>query len=377
MSLCPRRQPVPWLSSAKRASAHPSESAKGDPSRDTSAVGAFRVIVQFGQQYAERVPLPCKKKKKEKRQEPQHRPWPCERCPGFDQPLSERAAKLQDPAIPISWRGGDIMLGRTELRSAAFGVSEGCKGLALSEQWVGVSSCYPFSLPLPSCCPHTHPTSAVCWRTPSCPGLSLCTSSEAIESGLGDPASSLGDGDGRRTVLCPQTYSAEQSPTIVHGVGVQVWTSLSDPPSPSPATGAEQDPFRSAQETQALILLGGDGSHCMSESRACSIFSPHSLVPRRAGDAGPCPTCSGRSAGPVPPRDGGHRPVPVPDHHQGSDCEPSPADSPSSNSVRAPSAGGRMCPAFHLWEPVFMEAKCLESPKLYLSGQSMCAMDAL
>ncbi|KAM6194142.1 fas-binding factor 1 [Sarcoramphus papa] len=32
------RQPVPWLSTAKRASAHPSESAKGDPSRDASAV---------------------------------------------------------------------------------------------------------------------------------------------------------------------------------------------------------------------------------------------------------------------------------------------------------------------------------------------------
>ncbi|XP_014805008.1 PREDICTED: fas-binding factor 1 isoform X3 [Calidris pugnax] len=31
-------QPVPWLSTAKRASAHPSEAAKGDPSRDTSAL---------------------------------------------------------------------------------------------------------------------------------------------------------------------------------------------------------------------------------------------------------------------------------------------------------------------------------------------------
>ncbi|XP_009699597.1 PREDICTED: fas-binding factor 1, partial [Cariama cristata] len=32
------RGPVPWLSTTKQASAHPSESAKGDPSRDTSAL---------------------------------------------------------------------------------------------------------------------------------------------------------------------------------------------------------------------------------------------------------------------------------------------------------------------------------------------------
>ncbi|NXO59593.1 FBF1 factor, partial [Aramus guarauna] len=32
------RQPAPWLSTTKRASAHPSEAAKGDPSRDTSAL---------------------------------------------------------------------------------------------------------------------------------------------------------------------------------------------------------------------------------------------------------------------------------------------------------------------------------------------------
>ncbi|XP_054702867.1 fas-binding factor 1 isoform X8 [Grus americana] len=32
------RQPVPWLSTAKRASAHPLEAAKGDPSRDASAL---------------------------------------------------------------------------------------------------------------------------------------------------------------------------------------------------------------------------------------------------------------------------------------------------------------------------------------------------
>ncbi|XP_075626608.1 fas-binding factor 1 isoform X2 [Balearica regulorum gibbericeps] len=32
------RQPVPWLSTTKQASAHPSEAAKGDPSRDTSTL---------------------------------------------------------------------------------------------------------------------------------------------------------------------------------------------------------------------------------------------------------------------------------------------------------------------------------------------------
>ncbi|XP_075597669.1 fas-binding factor 1 homolog, partial [Balearica regulorum gibbericeps] len=32
------RQPVPWLSTTKRASAHPSEAAKGDPSRDASTL---------------------------------------------------------------------------------------------------------------------------------------------------------------------------------------------------------------------------------------------------------------------------------------------------------------------------------------------------
>ncbi|NXS66846.1 FBF1 factor, partial [Pandion haliaetus] len=37
-------QLVPWLSTAKRASAHPSEAAKGDPSRDASALGAFYVL---------------------------------------------------------------------------------------------------------------------------------------------------------------------------------------------------------------------------------------------------------------------------------------------------------------------------------------------
>lgn len=65
---------------------------------------------------------------------------------------------------PSSFHGvvGTSCLWHAELRSAAFGVSEGCKGLALTEQWVGVSSCCPFSLPLPSCCPHTRPTSALC-----------------------------------------------------------------------------------------------------------------------------------------------------------------------------------------------------------------------
>lgn len=56
MSLYPCRQPVPWLSTAKQDSAHPSESVQGDPTRDNSALGAFHVIVQFEQQYAGRVP---------------------------------------------------------------------------------------------------------------------------------------------------------------------------------------------------------------------------------------------------------------------------------------------------------------------------------
>uniref|UniRef100_A0A8D0F029 Fas-binding factor 1 C-terminal domain-containing protein n=1 Tax=Strix occidentalis caurina TaxID=311401 RepID=A0A8D0F029_STROC len=56
VSLCPHRPPVPWLSTAKQASAHPSEAAQGDPSRDASAPGAFHVVVWFGQQDAERVP---------------------------------------------------------------------------------------------------------------------------------------------------------------------------------------------------------------------------------------------------------------------------------------------------------------------------------
>ncbi|NWS56135.1 FBF1 factor, partial [Chunga burmeisteri] len=59
------RGPVPWLSTTKQASAHPSEPAKGDSSRDTSALGAFRVVVQFGQQYAEKGPPVLQKKKKE------------------------------------------------------------------------------------------------------------------------------------------------------------------------------------------------------------------------------------------------------------------------------------------------------------------------
>uniref|UniRef100_A0A8B9RT89 Fas binding factor 1 n=1 Tax=Accipiter nisus TaxID=211598 RepID=A0A8B9RT89_9AVES len=52
-------QLVSWLSPAKRASAHPSETAKADPSRDASALGVFRVVVQFGQQYAERAESPA------------------------------------------------------------------------------------------------------------------------------------------------------------------------------------------------------------------------------------------------------------------------------------------------------------------------------
>ena len=66
-------------------------------------------------------------------------------------------SELQDPTIPISWRGGDSVLGRTELHSAAFGVSEGCKGPALSEQWVGVllSLLSPFLL-------HPHSSHSCC-----------------------------------------------------------------------------------------------------------------------------------------------------------------------------------------------------------------------
>uniref|UniRef100_A0A8C6JG18 Fas-binding factor 1 C-terminal domain-containing protein n=1 Tax=Melopsittacus undulatus TaxID=13146 RepID=A0A8C6JG18_MELUD len=53
----PVRQPVHWLSTAKQDSAHPLESVQGDPTRDDNALGTFHVVVQFGQQYAERVPL--------------------------------------------------------------------------------------------------------------------------------------------------------------------------------------------------------------------------------------------------------------------------------------------------------------------------------
>ncbi|NXN12575.1 FBF1 factor, partial [Indicator maculatus] len=52
-------QLVPWLSTTKQAPAHPLEAVKGEPSRDTSISGVFCVAVQFGQQCAERVPLPC------------------------------------------------------------------------------------------------------------------------------------------------------------------------------------------------------------------------------------------------------------------------------------------------------------------------------
>ncbi|KAM6104844.1 fas-binding factor 1 homolog [Pterocles gutturalis] len=55
-------------------------------------------------------------------------------------PLCCQAAELQDPSVPISWHGGDMVLGRSELCSAAFGVSEGCKGLAVSEQRVDVTT---------------------------------------------------------------------------------------------------------------------------------------------------------------------------------------------------------------------------------------------
>uniref|UniRef100_A0A672UVI7 Fas binding factor 1 n=1 Tax=Strigops habroptila TaxID=2489341 RepID=A0A672UVI7_STRHB len=57
----PVRQPVSWLSTTKQGSTHPLESVQGDPSGDASALGAFHAVVPFGQQYAERVPLPCKK----------------------------------------------------------------------------------------------------------------------------------------------------------------------------------------------------------------------------------------------------------------------------------------------------------------------------
>ncbi|NXG77740.1 FBF1 factor, partial [Baryphthengus martii] len=57
------RQPVPWLSTTKEGSPQPSEAAKGDPSRHTSAPGAYRAVVQFGQRYSERVSLPCTKQK--------------------------------------------------------------------------------------------------------------------------------------------------------------------------------------------------------------------------------------------------------------------------------------------------------------------------
>uniref|UniRef100_A0A8D0FMX4 Fas-binding factor 1 C-terminal domain-containing protein n=1 Tax=Strix occidentalis caurina TaxID=311401 RepID=A0A8D0FMX4_STROC len=66
MSLCPRRPPLPWLSTMKQASARPLEAAQGDPSSDASALGEFRVVVRFGQQDVERVPWPCKNKQPQK-----------------------------------------------------------------------------------------------------------------------------------------------------------------------------------------------------------------------------------------------------------------------------------------------------------------------
>ncbi|XP_069728810.1 fas-binding factor 1 [Phaenicophaeus curvirostris] len=39
------KQPIPWLSTPKPAPAHPSEAANGVPSRDTSALGAFSLIL--------------------------------------------------------------------------------------------------------------------------------------------------------------------------------------------------------------------------------------------------------------------------------------------------------------------------------------------
>lgn len=110
-------------------------------------------------------------------------------------------------------------------------------------------------------------------------------------------------------MLCPQAYSAdaEQSLTIVCGVGwgcgygqtcltlhpchqLLEWsrTLLALPGRPRPSSFWE-----------GMVPIA------MSESWTCSIFSPHGLVPRRAGDAGPCPARSGRSAGPMSPRDAG------------------------------------------------------------------------
>ncbi|NWH77388.1 FBF1 factor, partial [Piaya cayana] len=74
-------QPIPWLSTLKPAPAHPSEAANGAPSRDTRALGAFCVVEQFGQQ------------------ELQRHPWLCERCLGFDQPLSEWDAGSHHPHL--------------------------------------------------------------------------------------------------------------------------------------------------------------------------------------------------------------------------------------------------------------------------------------
>lgn len=64
MSLCPHRGLVPWLSTVKPASVSPSDTAKEDPSGDDNTMGAFCVIVQFGQRLAEGVLVPCKETKK-------------------------------------------------------------------------------------------------------------------------------------------------------------------------------------------------------------------------------------------------------------------------------------------------------------------------
>lgn len=222
-------------------------------------------MVQFGQQCAERVPLPCKTHPCP-RQEPRYCPWPCGCCPDFDQPGAGCQA-AGSPPCPL-W-GGDIMMRHT----APLCCLQGFR-VAFSEQWVGTSSCSPLPSLSHKCC--------------VCPGLRLCTRPEATESGLADPASCLCDGDGGGAALGPQHRAWGR-------VEVWLWASLSES-----ITRAE--PLSLCPGNQAPHPFRGPTAICKSQTS--SMFCPHSLVPRRAADTGPCPHHSGMSVGPMSPGDG-------------------------------------------------------------------------
>lgn len=142
--------------------------------------------------------------------------------------------------------------------------------------------------------------------------------------------------------------------------------SLSAPPSLSPAAGVEQDPSCSAQETQALLLGRGWFPLPRLNHGLVQFSDPTALFPGEQETQGPAPLAQVGLLIPSPQKRRG----------RDGDCKLSPANSLASNSVRAPLAGGRTCPALHLWEPVFMEAKYLESPKMpqvvFIRPKHMC-----